>query len=103
MGAHAALHANRPVLLFSLEMGSLELSQRLLCGEARIDSARVRTGRLSEDDWSRISQAIGRLAAAPIWIDDNPNLTVMEIRPRLAGSSQVWVTSAWWWSTTCSS
>ena len=82
MGAHAALHANRPVLLFSLEMGSLELSQRLLCGEARIDSSRVRTGRLSEDDWSRISQAIGRLAAAPIWIDDNPNLTVMEIRAK---------------------
>jgi replicative DNA helicase len=82
MGAHAALHANKPVLLFSLEMGSLELSQRLLCGEARIDSTRVRTGRLSEDDWSRISQAIGRLAAAPIWIDDNPNLTVMEIRAK---------------------
>jgi replicative DNA helicase len=82
MGAHAALHANRPVLLFSLEMGALELSQRLLCGEARIDSSRVRTGRLSEDDWSRISQAIGRLAAAPIWIDDNPNLTVMEIRAK---------------------
>ena len=82
MGAHAALHANRPVLLFSLEMGALELSQRLLCGEARIDSARVRTGKLSEDDWSRISQAIGRLAAAPIWIDDNPNLTVMEIRAK---------------------
>jgi replicative DNA helicase len=82
MGAHAALHANRPVLLFSLEMGSLELSQRLLCGEARIDSSRVRTGRLSEDDWSRISQAIGRLASAPIWIDDNPNLTVMEIRAK---------------------
>jgi replicative DNA helicase len=82
MGAHAALHANRPVLLFSLEMGALELSQRLLCGEARIDSSRVRTGKLSEDDWSRISQAIGRLAAAPIWIDDNPNLTVMEIRAK---------------------
>jgi replicative DNA helicase len=82
MGAHAALHANRPVLLFSLEMGSLELSQRLLCGEARIDSSRVRTGRLAEDDWGRISQAIGRLAAAPIWIDDNPNLTVMEIRAK---------------------
>jgi replicative DNA helicase len=80
--AHAALYANQPVLVFSLEMGSLELSQRLLCGEARIDSARVRTGRLSEDDWSRISQAIGRLASAPIWIDDNPNLTVMEIRAK---------------------
>ena len=82
MGAHAALHANKPVLLFSLEMGSLELSQRLLSAEARIDSKRVRTGQLSEDDWSRISQAIGRLAAAPIWIDDNPNLTVMEIRAK---------------------
>jgi replicative DNA helicase len=80
--AHAALHANKPVLVFSLEMGNLELSQRLLCGEARIDSRKVRTGHLSEDDWSRISQAIGRLAQAPIWIDDNPNLTVMEIRAK---------------------
>ena len=82
MASHAALHANKPVLVFSLEMGSLELSQRLLSAEARIDSKRVRTGQLSEDDWSRISQAIGRLAAAPIWIDDNPNLTVMEIRSK---------------------
>jgi len=82
MAAHAALHANKPVLLFSLEMGSLELSQRLLSAEARIDSRRVRTGQLSEDDWGRISQAIGRLAAAPIWIDDNPNLTVMEVRSK---------------------
>jgi replicative DNA helicase len=82
MAAHAALHANQPVLLFSLEMGNLELSQRLLCGEARIDSTRVRSGRLQEDDWNRISQAIGRLAAAPIWIDDNPNVTVMEIRAK---------------------
>jgi replicative DNA helicase len=82
MAAHAALYANYPVLVFSLEMGNLELSQRMLCGEARIDSARVRTGRLNEDDWNRISQAIGRLAAAPIWIDDNPNVTVMEIRAK---------------------
>jgi replicative DNA helicase len=82
MASHAALHANKPVLLFSLEMGSLELSQRLLSAEARIDSKRVRTGQLSEDDWSRISQAIGRLASAPIWIDDNPNLTVMEVRSK---------------------
>jgi replicative DNA helicase len=82
MASHAALHAGKPVLLFSLEMGSLELSQRLLSAEARIDSKRVRTGQLSEDDWSRISQAIGRLASAPIWIDDNPNLTVMEVRAK---------------------
>jgi replicative DNA helicase len=82
MATHAALYANKPTLVFSLEMGNLELSQRMLCGEARIDSARVRTGRLSEDDWNRISQAIGRLASAPIWIDDNPNTTVMEIRAK---------------------
>jgi replicative DNA helicase len=82
MATHAALYANKPVLVFSLEMGSLELSQRMLSGEARIDSSRVRTGRLNEDDWSRISQAIGRLASAPIWIDDNPNVTVMEIRAK---------------------
>ena len=82
MATHAALYANYPVLVFSLEMGNLELSQRMLCGEARIDSQRVRTGNLNEDDWGRISQAIGRLAAAPIWIDDNPNLTVMEIRSK---------------------
>jgi replicative DNA helicase len=82
MAAHAALNEGRPVLMFSLEMSNLELSQRLLCGEGRIDSSKVRSGRLAEDDWNRISQAIGRLATAPIWIDDNPNLTVMEIRAK---------------------
>jgi replicative DNA helicase len=82
MATHAALYANFPVLVFSLEMGNLELSQRMLCGEARIDSQRVRNGRLNEEDWGRISGAIGRLAQAPIWIDDNPNLTVMEIRAK---------------------
>jgi replicative DNA helicase len=82
MASHAALYASKPVLVFSLEMGNLELSQRMLCGEARIDASRVRTGKLNEDDWNRISGAIGRLASAPIWMDDNPNLTVMEIRSK---------------------
>jgi replicative DNA helicase len=80
--AHAAIHADHRVLIFSLEMGALELSQRLLCAEARIDSSKVRNGRLSQDDWGRISQAMSRLSAAPIWIDDNPNTTVMEIRAK---------------------
>jgi replicative DNA helicase len=82
MAAHAAIHANHPVLLFSLEMGSLELSQRLLCAEARIDSTRVRNGRLTQEDWSKISQTMGRLSTAPIWIDDNPNTNIMEIRSK---------------------
>jgi replicative DNA helicase len=84
MGAagHAALEASRPVLFFSLEMSRVELSQRLLCSEARVDSTKVRNGRLSDDDWRRISHAIGRLSDAPLWIDDNPHVTVMEIRAK---------------------
>lgn len=82
MVAHAALEAQRPVLFFSLEMSNLELSQRLLCAEARVDSTRVRNGQLQEEDWKKISRAMGRLAEAPIWIDDNPNLTIMEIRAK---------------------
>src|SRR3546814_7452789 len=82
MIANAALDAekSRPVLFFSLEMSSHELSQRLLCAEARVDSSRVRNGQLQSDDWTKISRSVGRLAEAPISIDDNPNLTVTEIR-----------------------
>ena len=80
--AHAAMTAERPVLFFSLEMSQLEISQRLLCAEARVDATRVRNGKLSEDDWSRISHGVGRLAEAPVWIDDNPQITVMEIRAK---------------------
>ena len=82
MVAHAALEARRPVLFFSLEMSNLELSQRLLCAEAKVDSTRVRNGQLQPDDWKKISNAMGRLGDAPIWIDDNPNLTIMEIRAK---------------------
>ena len=82
MAAHAAIHAARPVLVFSLEMGHMELTQRVLCSEARVDSTKLRDGRLADDDWNRINSAISRLAEAPMWIDDNPNVTVMEIRAR---------------------
>lgn len=82
MAGHAALEAHRPVLFFSLEMSRVELSQRLLCSEARVDSTKVRNGRLSDDDWRRVSHAIGRLGEANMWIDDNPNVTVMEIRSK---------------------
>ncbi len=82
MASHAALEANRPVLYFSLEMSQIELTQRLLCSEARVDSKRVRNGKLAEADWQKISHAVGRLADAPLYIDDNPHLTVMEIRAK---------------------
>ncbi len=84
MLAHAALDAPNPLpaLFFSLEMSHLELSQRLLCSEAKVDSQRLRNGQLKGEDWSNISKAMGRLGQAPIWIDDNPNLTIMEIRAK---------------------
>jgi replicative DNA helicase len=82
MATHAAVEANQPVLVFSLEMSQLELSQRILCAEARVDSAKVRTGKLSQADWAKIAHAAGRLADAPIYIDDNANVTVMDIRAK---------------------
>jgi replicative DNA helicase len=82
MAAHAAMKAARPVLLFSLEMSKVELSQRILCAEARVDTKKVRTGKLDDRDWNAITHAVGRLGEAPIWIDDNPNVNVMEIRSK---------------------
>jgi replicative DNA helicase len=82
MAANAAMEAQVPVLFFSLEMSHSEISQRLLCAEARVDATRMRNGRLHESDWPKITHAIGRLAEAPIYIDDNPNVTVMDIRAK---------------------
>jgi replicative DNA helicase len=82
VAAHASMEAQRPVLFFSLEMSHAEITQRLLCAEARVDATRMRNGRLLEADWPKISHAIGRLGEAPLYIYDNPNLTVMEIRAK---------------------
>ena len=77
-----AAKAGHPVLLFSLEMSALELSQRILCSEARVDSTRIKTGNLQEDDWARIATATGTLAETPIYIDDHPQTSIMEIRAK---------------------
>jgi replicative DNA helicase len=81
VATHVAVESGLPVLFFSLEMGHKELTQRILAAEARVDSQKMRTGRLTEQDWSRIGKAIGRLEA-PLFIDDNPHVTVMEIRAK---------------------
>ncbi len=82
MAAHAAVEARVPTLIFSLEMSCDEITNRLLVSEARVDASRMRNGRLSEPDWPKISQAVARLGDAPLFIDDNPNTTVMEIRAK---------------------
>jgi replicative DNA helicase len=82
LASAVALKANKPAMFFSLEMSHLELTQRLLCSEARVDSKRMRNGRLQADDWPKITSAVSRLAEAPIYIDDNAQLSVMEIRSK---------------------
>ena len=80
--ATAVAKAGLPVLFFSLEMGHKELTQRVLAAEARVDSSKFRTGRLSQQDWSKIGRAIAELEHAPLFIDDNPLITVMEMRAK---------------------
>jgi replicative DNA helicase len=82
MASHAAVEARVPTLVFSLEMGCDEITNRLLVSEARVDAGRMRNGRLHEPDWPKISNAVARLGDAPLFIDDNPNTTVMEIRAK---------------------
>ena len=82
LATHAAVEAGKPVLVFSLEMSQLEVSQRILCAEARVDSTKVRNGKLADSDWTKISHSVGRLGAAPLYIDDNANVTVMDIRAK---------------------
>ena len=80
-----ALRARRrasPCIFFSMEMGHLELTKRLLAAEAQIDARKLSTGRLSEHEWPKLNQAVGRLAEAPFFIDDNPHCTVMEMRAK---------------------
>ena len=81
IATHIAMTAKKPVLFFSLEMGHAELTQRILSSEARVDSQKLRTGRLVDSDWTKIGRAINRLEV-PLYLDDNPRVTVMEIRAK---------------------
>ena len=82
MATHIAKKTHKPVLVFSLEMGHAELTQRILSGEAEVDSSKLRTGRLAESDWTKIGKAINRIDTIPLYLDDNPRVTVMEIRAK---------------------
>jgi len=79
---NAAIKGNTPVLYFSLEMSVQQLAQRLLCSEARVSSHRLRTGRLSEEEWQRLSEWTGKLIEAPIYIDDTAGISIMEVRAK---------------------
>ena len=80
--AHVAIREKVPVGIFSLEMSKEQLVDRLICSEAGIDSWKLRTGNLSDEDFPKIGYAMGVLSEAPIFIDDSPMMNVMEIRTK---------------------
>lgn len=82
IATNAAVRANVPVAVFSLEMSKEQLVNRVLCSEAMVDSNKVRTGKLEEDDWGKLATSVGPLSEAEIYIDDTPGISVMEIRAK---------------------
>ncbi|GAA4724311.1 replicative DNA helicase [Brevibacillus fulvus] len=79
---NVAARAGETVAIFSLEMAASQLVQRMICAEGNLDAQKMRTGRLEEDDWQKLTMAIGTLAKAPIYIDDSPGVTVQDIRAK---------------------
>lgn len=79
---HAAIYKKIPVAVFSLEMSREQLVNRIMCSEALIDSQKMRTGNLDDEDWDKIARTLGPLSEAPIYIDDTPGVSVMEIRAK---------------------
>ncbi len=79
---NVAMKAERPVGVFSLEMSREQLVQRLLAMETGVDSHRLRTGYIDESEWDRVSRAFGRLATAPLYIDDSAGITIQELRSK---------------------
>jgi len=82
IAAHAAIKNRKVAGVFSLEMSKESLVIRLLCSEAEIDSHKLRTGFSSREDWTKMTRALGRLAEAPLYIDDTPALGIMQIRAK---------------------
>src|SRR5207245_10088979 len=82
MAANIAVRQNIPVGMFTLEMSKSEVTQRLMCSEAKVESQRLRTGKLAPDDWPRLTAACDKLAKAPIYVDDTGSINMMEIRSK---------------------
>lgn len=79
---HAAIDLNLPVAIFSMEMPGSQLSMRLLASLSRVNAQRLRTGHLHDDDWPRLTSTLGMLTEKPIFIDDTPAMSPLELRSR---------------------
>lgn len=82
IATNAAVRAKVPVAIFSLEMSKEQMTNRILCSEAMVDSAKVRTGKIDDDEWAKLAATSGELSEAGIYIDDTPGISIMEIRAK---------------------
>lgn len=82
IASHVATRENKPVAFFSLEMSKEQLMQRMLCAEGLVESQRLRVGDLDEQDWQRLINAADKFSRAPLYIDDTPGITIMELRSK---------------------
>ena len=82
MAEHVAIDVGLPVAVFSMEMGGTQLAMRMLSSVGKLDAHRVRTGRLNDDEWSRLSFALGKMHEAPLYIDETPALNPIDLRAR---------------------
>ena len=82
IASYAAVKANVPVAIFSLEMSKEQMGNRILCSEAMVDSNKVRTGKIEDEDWAKLAMASGELSESQIFIDDTPGISIMEIRAK---------------------
>ena len=82
LAANAAIMSKVPVVIFNLEMSKEQVGNRILCSEALVDSNKIRTGQLEDEDWMKLAQTLGKMYDAPIYIDDTPGISAMEIRAK---------------------
>jgi replicative DNA helicase len=82
MAEHVAIEVGLPVAVFSMEMGGTQLAMRMLSSVGKLDAHRVRTGRLNDDEWARLSYALGKMHEAPLYIDETPALNPIDLRAR---------------------
>lgn len=82
LATNAAIKANVPAVIFNLEMSKEQVGNRILCSEAMVDSNKIRTGQIEDEDWMKLATTLGELSEAPIYIDDTPGISIMEIRAK---------------------
>ncbi|KAI1694201.1 AAA domain-containing protein [Ditylenchus destructor] len=89
IGEAVAINEGLPVIIYSMEMGAAQLALRMVGSIGRIDQSHLRTGRLQDDEWGRLAEAVDKLGNAPIYIDESPGLSPSEVRARARRQARI--------------